>query len=41
MQARKGNQAPAFGGALEEESTETIALIEESVEKAKWRRYYI
>ena len=44
MQARKNNQQPNFGGsggALEDESRETITMIEESVEKAKWRRYYI
>lgn len=30
-----------FGGALEEESEDTIRTISESTEKAKWRRYYV
>ena len=38
LEARQGAK---FGSALEEESQETVALIEDSIEKAKWRRYYI
>ena len=30
-----------FGGALAEETQETISAIEAANEKAKWRRYYI
>ena len=43
LQARQGNDGPKFGGggALEEETNESIKIIEDSVERAKWRRYYI
>ena len=40
-QENKNSRGKNFGGALEEESSETIVQIEESIEKAKWRRYYI
>ena len=38
LAARQGN---AGGNALEAESQDTIAQIEEAQMKSKWRRYYI